>query len=201
MESFVLLCSLLGKRCMHSGKKSVQVQKKGRHTSVSLSRPLMWTEALLIFKSLPGAPGTQFCLGDETGALASPHLGREQLPSMGKRVAVAKPVQAHAKQAARCLYSSGHHHISQAEARGGFSKALQVPRTLPRANACLKRFPRPWPLGGERLWYFLSKTLRPGMVAPAGMYHCLPSTCWVRILVPALHCALETPLISHLSCV
>lgn len=56
----------------------------------------MWN-IMLIFKALSRAPGTQFYLGDETGALASPHLGREQLPCTGKGVVVAKPLQARAK--------------------------------------------------------------------------------------------------------
>lgn len=64
-------------------------------------RPLMWKEALLRFKPSSGAPGPQFCLGEEAGALAPPQQGASTL--CRKWVAVAKPVQAHARQAGRSL--------------------------------------------------------------------------------------------------
>lgn len=55
-------------------------------TEETEAQALMWKWVLLRSKLLPGTPGLQFYLGDEAGALASPHLDREQQPCAGKRL-------------------------------------------------------------------------------------------------------------------
>lgn len=76
------------KRVYESRGASGYVQKKGRRTTdrETEAQALMWKWVLLRSKLLPGTPGLQFYLGDEAGALASPHLDREQQPCAGKRL-------------------------------------------------------------------------------------------------------------------
>lgn len=76
------------KRMYESRGASGYVQKKGRRTTdrETEAQTLMWKWVLLRSKLLPGTPGLQFYLGDEAGALASPHLDREQQPCAGKRL-------------------------------------------------------------------------------------------------------------------
>lgn len=94
---------------MNPGGASGYVQKEGRHTTdrETEAQALMWKGVLPRSKLLPGTPGLQFYLGDEVGALAPPLSGQGAATLCRKKVAVAKSVQAHARQAGRSLLGRG----------------------------------------------------------------------------------------------
>lgn len=172
------------------------VQKKGRRTTdrETEAQALMWKWVLLRSKLLPGTPGLQFYLGDEAGALASPHLDREQQPCAGK-FAVAKPVQAHARQAGRSLLGRGQRRFQESP------RASRCLMSLPRTTECLRR-PQTMATGWR-------KTVVPPYQDTQVWDGCSDFSITLftvglfgaHTLVPALRCALGTPLtplIAHL---
>lgn len=111
------------------------MQKKGRRTTdrETEAQALMWKWVLLRSKLLPGTPGLQFYLGDEAGALASPHLDREQQPCAGKRLLLlnqSKPMAGRqaGRQAGRSLLGRGQRRFQESP------RALQMPDVITQDN-------------------------------------------------------------------